>query len=63
MSQPYTTDDLKRGEIIVQELHGLIGYDAWAEHIAKAIAAGRKKEYLIGYEAGRRAVVESGIPS
>lgn len=39
--QPYTKDDLERGEAIVRELHGLKGYDAWAEHIAKALAAER----------------------
>lgn len=35
--QPYTKEDLRRGEEIVKELHGLKGYDAWAEHIAKAL--------------------------
>jgi hypothetical protein len=40
-AQPYTDADLKRGAEIVQELHGLKGYEAWSEHIAKAIAAAR----------------------
>jgi hypothetical protein len=38
---PYTPEDLARGERIVRELHGLSGYEAWAEHIAKALAAAR----------------------
>jgi len=40
---PYTDDDLSEGQIIVQQLHGLKGYDAWAEHIAKALAHEREK--------------------
>lgn len=38
-AQPYTKRDLELGEQIVRELHGLKGFDAWAERIAKAIAA------------------------
>jgi hypothetical protein len=38
---PYTAEDLARGERIVKELHGLQGYEAWAEHIAKALAWAR----------------------
>lgn len=41
--QPYTESDLRRGEKVVRELHGLRGYDAWAEHIAKVIAAERAR--------------------
>lgn len=44
MVQPYTKEDLDRGEKIVRELHGLQGYDAWAERIAKEIASVRKRE-------------------
>lgn len=40
--QPFTLADLLKGEQIVRELHGLHGYDAWAERIAKAIAAERE---------------------
>lgn len=36
-TQWYSQQDLKRAEEIVKELHGLKGYDAWAEHIAKAL--------------------------
>ena len=41
--QPYTEDDLKNGERIVRALHGLKGFDEWAEYIAKALAAERAK--------------------
>lgn len=41
-SQPYTKKDLEKAEQIVRELHGLKGFDAWAEHIAKALAAMRE---------------------
>lgn len=43
-SQPYTKDDLKHGELVARELHGLKGFDAWAERIAKAIAIARCEE-------------------
>lgn len=43
MVHPYTKKDLERGEAIVQELHGLKGYEAWAERIAKEIAAERER--------------------
>lgn len=33
----------ERGEKIVGELHGLSGFDAWAERIAKEIAAERER--------------------
>lgn len=36
-AQWYSKEDLKRAEEIVKELHGIKGYDAWAEHIAKAL--------------------------
>ena len=45
--QPFTPADLKVGEQIVRELHGLNGYDAWAEHVAKAIAAARESFDII----------------
>ncbi len=45
--QPFTREDLKYGEAIVQQLHGLKGYDAWAECVAKAIAAERERCALI----------------
>lgn len=44
ISHPYTKDDLKHGELVVRELHGLKGFDAWAERIAKAIAIARAEE-------------------
>ncbi len=40
---PYTDADLSEGQIIVQQLHGLKGYDAWVEHIAKALAHERER--------------------
>lgn len=43
MIHPYTKDDLKRGTEIVMELHGLKGFDAWAERIAKELAAERER--------------------
>ena len=43
MIHPYTKEDFERGERIVQELHGLRGYDAWAERIAKELAAERER--------------------
>lgn len=43
MIHPYTKADLERGEKIVQELHGLRGYDAWAERLAKEIAVERER--------------------
>ncbi len=42
-AQPYTETDLERGEQIVRQLHGIQGFEAWAEHIAKAIAAERER--------------------
>lgn len=42
-SQPFTAADLATGERIVRELHGLKGFDAWAERIAKALAAERER--------------------
>ena len=41
-AQPYTKADLEQGERTVRELHGLKGYDAWAGHIAKALAGARQ---------------------
>lgn len=41
--QPYTKDDLIRGEEIVRELHGIQGFDGWAERIAKELAAERER--------------------
>lgn len=43
MIQPYTKQDLQRAEQVVQELHGLRGYNEWAERIAKEIAATREQ--------------------
>lgn len=42
-SQPYTAEDFAKGEQIVRELHGIRGFDGWAERIAKAIAAERER--------------------
>jgi hypothetical protein len=44
-AQPYTPEDLAQGEQIVRELHGLKGYEAWAEHIAKALAHARSSRH------------------
>lgn len=41
---PYSEDDLMHGELVVRELHGLKGFEAWAERIAKAIAIARAEE-------------------
>lgn len=41
--QPYTKADLAKGEQVVRELHGISGFEGWAEHIAKAIAAERER--------------------
>lgn len=41
--QPFTQADLERGEAVVKALHGLRGYETWAECIAKAIAAERDR--------------------
>jgi hypothetical protein len=38
-AQPFTFADLKWGEAIVQRLHGVKGYDAWAEMLAKERAS------------------------
>lgn len=38
-AQPFTADDLAWGEQIVQRLHGVQGYEAWAELLAKERAA------------------------
>lgn len=43
MVQPYTERDLKRGEEVVKALHGLKGFEAWAERIAKELAAERER--------------------
>lgn len=43
MIQPYTKEDLDRGEAVVRELHGLRGFDAWAERIAKELASERAR--------------------
>ena len=43
MMQPYTENDLQRAEKLVRELHGLKGFDAWADRIAKEIAAARAR--------------------
>lgn len=39
--QPYTQADLEIGFEAVKALHGIKGYDGWAEHIAKVIARTR----------------------
>ena len=39
----FTTDDLARGETIVRELHGLKGFEAWSERIARALATERRR--------------------
>lgn len=43
MAQSYSAQDLRIGQETVQRLHGLAGYDAWAELIAKVIAAERER--------------------
>lgn len=40
---PYTKDDLKTGEKVVKALHGVRGFEAWAELIAKEVAAERER--------------------
>jgi hypothetical protein len=45
MMMPYTENDLKRAQDLVKELHGLKGFDAWANRIAKEIAAARAREF------------------
>lgn len=39
---PFTEDDERRGEAIVQALHGIRGYDAWTIYIAQQLAAERR---------------------
>lgn len=39
MNRTYAEDDLRHAERIVRELHGIKGFDAWAEHIAKELSA------------------------
>lgn len=54
-AQPFTRYDLTIGEQIVRELHGLNGYDAWAEHLAKVVASVREGTRVAqGYNATRR---------
>lgn len=48
IAQPYTKDDLKRGEDVVKRLHGVTGFDAWAEVIAKELAAARDRGIEVG---------------
>lgn len=43
LAQPYTKQDLERGEDTVRRLHGVTGFDAWAELIAKGLAAERER--------------------
>lgn len=43
MVQPFTQSDLCRGETVVKALHGIKGFEAWAERIAKEIAAERER--------------------
>ena len=40
--RPYTKKDLERGESIVRALHGLQGFDVWAQYIAQQLAAERE---------------------
>jgi hypothetical protein len=49
-AQPFTACDLKLGEKIVMELHGLTGFNAWAEHLAKVVAALRSALPAAGLE-------------
>lgn len=42
-AQPFTKADLDRGESIVKRLHGVEGFEAWAELIAKELAAERER--------------------
>lgn len=49
--QPFTAEDLKLGEKIVMELHGIDGFAGWSEYIAKAIAALRSPPLAAGSEA------------
>lgn len=37
-AQPYTTADYQLGEAVVKRLHGVEGFEAWAELIAKEFA-------------------------
>ncbi len=43
MIHPYTDADLERGKQIVRALHGVDGFDGWAEYIAKHLAAERER--------------------
>lgn len=52
-AQPYTKADLDRGEQIVRELHGLKGFEAWAERIAKALAEERERAETARMPAGK----------
>lgn len=42
-AQPYRSDDLSRAEQIVGRLHGVSGFAAWADLIAKELAAERER--------------------
>jgi hypothetical protein len=41
--QPYTAKDFEKGEQIVRELHGIKGFNGWAERVAKALAEERER--------------------
>ncbi len=42
-AQPYTQDDLDRAASIVRRLHGVEGFEAWADLIAKELAEERSR--------------------
>ena len=49
---PYTKQDLERGEELVKRLHGVKGFEAWAELIAKELASERERATSV-HEDGR----------
>jgi hypothetical protein len=51
--QSYTPNDLTRGAQIVSELHGCRGFYAWAEHVAKALAAERERAETLATKLAR----------
>lgn len=48
MIRPYTSDDFEKGATVVRALHGLKGFDSWAERIAKALAEEREIGICLG---------------
>ena len=42
-AQPYTEEDFMRAVGIVQRLHGVTGFDAWVDLIAKELAEERNR--------------------